>query len=209
VVSSYNGRFSWDVFISYANVDDRPTGENGPGWVDRFVRELISSLDALSGRRNQVRILRDVELRRPEHFSDTLDRHVQNSAVLLTLVSPGFVESAFCQRELSLFKSACRTDGIGLTSAGGYSRIVPVRLSSRASLPLEGSVLSEVVGHEIVDADRPFLPMAPSDPAFRARVGDIALDVLEILKDVAGAEHGERPAHRGWLSAAARPSAAP
>lgn len=203
MVNSYNGRFRWDVFISYASVDDRPIREDGPGWVERFVQELTGSLDALSGRRDQVRILRDAELRKPEHFSDALDRHVQDSAVLLALVSPGFVESAFCQRELSLFRSACRTDGVGLMSAGGYRRVIPVRLSSRASMPLPGSILSEVVGHAMVDEGRPFVPIAPSDPLFRVRVGEVALDVLEILKDIAGVTGAERAAHRGWLSAAA------
>ena len=96
-------RSGWDVFVSYAWVDDEPQ-INDVRWVERFTDTLIASLDVRAGRKDMVRVFRDTQMHRTKRVSESLEQAVQTSGVLLALLSPGFLQSVNCQRELSLFK---------------------------------------------------------------------------------------------------------
>ena len=53
---SYLPSFDYDLFISYAHVDNQPGGKRG--WVHRFQDELVLRLDRRLGRIGAAKICR-------------------------------------------------------------------------------------------------------------------------------------------------------
>jgi energy-coupling factor transporter ATP-binding protein EcfA2 len=200
-MSAYSGNYRWDVFVSYASVDNVPMGGN-LGWVDEFVTALSHSLDTLSGRRDQVKVFKDTTLRREERFSEALDRDVQSSAVFLALLSHGFRNSPFCQRELHLFTSAASRGRTGITSPGGSQRVLPVRLVGRKIVD-GGPPLSEVIGHDFTEGDDANFPITERSPEFYIRIQQLAVGIMSILDDLRTySADGRNPS--GWLTGTAQ-----
>ena len=201
-MSAFAGDYRWDVFVSYASVDNVPMSGRSLGWVDEFVTALSHSLDTLSGRRDQVKIFKDTTLRGEERFSEALDRDVQSSAVFLALLSHGFKNSPFCQRELHLFTSAASHGRTGITSAGGLQRILPVRLVGRKVVD-GGPPLSEVIGHDFTERDDANFPVTERSPEFYSRVQQLAVGIMNILDDLRTYSADSRD-RSGWLTGTAR-----
>jgi energy-coupling factor transporter ATP-binding protein EcfA2 len=200
-MSAYAGEYRWDVFVSYASVDNVPMGSS-LGWVEEFVTALSYSLDALSGRRDQVRIFKDTTLRREERLSEALDRDVQSSAVFLALLSHGFKNSPFCQRELHLFTGAATRGTTGITSPGGLQRVLPVRLVGRSVVD-GGPPLSEVIGHDFTEGDDANFPVTARSPEFYSKVQQLAVGIMSILDDLKNYPTASGRLS-GWLTGTAR-----
>ena len=91
-----------DVFISYATVNERP--EN---WVTRFKVQFAKLLDEAFGRVGASKVWIDNNLRGSEPFDEQLVEEVQQSAVLLIVMSRGWLKSEWCKKELEIFHKAC------------------------------------------------------------------------------------------------------
>jgi hypothetical protein len=189
--------YQWDAFVSYGHVDDTAR-DASPGWVTQFSEELERSLSVLTGRPDSVRLFRDTALRRDDRFSIALDHHLQSSATLIAIVSPGFDASVFCQRELAMFEGAVRREGnCGTLNCG--QRIVPVRLNSSAGIR---PIFSEVEGHDFADPGSAF-PIDPEGSDFVRKVREVAIELVRILDQVA-IRAAESEAATPWLSPAER-----
>ena len=58
----YIPNYDYDLFISYAHVDNKTAIEDTPGWVDQFQTCLEVSLEKRVGRVGKVKIWRDKKL---------------------------------------------------------------------------------------------------------------------------------------------------
>lgn len=92
-----------DVFVSYAHVDDEPVPGQTEGWVTSFVRTLNWRLRQLCGRPDDLSIWMDRELARTVNFSDQIIESLHDTAVLLIVLSPGYVSSNWCKKERDTF----------------------------------------------------------------------------------------------------------
>ncbi len=91
----------FDVFVSYAHVDNEiPLGAS-KGWVTTLADELEKVLRRLLGRPPSV--FMDHKLAGNEAVTPALHTHLRNSRVLLLVMSPGYQRSRWCQRELTTF----------------------------------------------------------------------------------------------------------
>src|SRR6266705_2638994 len=90
-----------DVFVSYAHIDDESVEEGQPGWVATLHRVLQVRLAQLLGK--EPRIWRDLKLQGNDVFGDTLVERLPRVAVLVSVLSPRYVRSEWCQRELNEF----------------------------------------------------------------------------------------------------------
>jgi hypothetical protein len=179
LVSGYTN----DVFISYSHIDNQPVGGTG-GWVDVFHEHLQNFVNVHLGRRTSV--WRDKRLTGAEVFSDEIEQQLRSSAVLVSVVSPGYMQSEWCNRELLGFIKAAH-DG-GNLQVGNLQRVVKV-----LRLPVERSVLppllDEVLGGQFYRVDpasgraRDLLLDSSADAlqVFRARVDDVAQDLSRLL----------------------------
>ena len=199
LVSGYDN----DVFISYSHIDNQPFGDPGGGWVEIFHEHLQNFVNVHIGRRTQV--WRDKRLTGAEIFSDEIEQQLRSSAVLVSVISPAYLRSEWCNRELVGFTKAAQDRGS--LRVGNLQRVVKVlRLPvERSALP---PLLDEVLGAQFYRVDpaseraRDLLldPAGDARQVFRARVDDVAHDLSRLLGAMAtsgGAVAAAPPAPAG------------
>ena len=177
-----------DVFISYSHIDNQAFGDPGGGWVDIFHSHLQNFVNVHVGRRTDV--WRDRRLTGAEVFAAEIEQQLQRSAVLISVVSPGYVQSEWCNRELVAFTNAAQSRGD--LRVGNLQRVVKVlRLPvERSALP---ALLDEALGAQFYRVDpasgraRDLLldPASDALQLFRARVDDVAQDLARLLTAMA------------------------
>jgi hypothetical protein len=94
--------YEYDVFLSYAHIDNEPVIEGDPGWVDFFEGLLRGRLRVRLGSA-EVRIFRDPRLQLLGEFSEQLVQTLNSSAAFIGILSPRYVESDWCIREIEKF----------------------------------------------------------------------------------------------------------
>jgi hypothetical protein len=102
-----------DVFISYGSLDDATIAGNDGGWITIFENDLRARVNQVLGER--ARIWRDKNELRGNADLETLRRVLHNTGTILTVVSPSFIKSDWCKREVQFF---CEADGGRLNSPG-------------------------------------------------------------------------------------------
>jgi hypothetical protein len=92
----------YDLFVSYAHSHDEiPAGARN-GWVTTLVEELNKVLRRKLGS-SGARIWMDHQLAANANVLDTLLTTLRSSRILLLVMSPGYHQSVWCQRELGNF----------------------------------------------------------------------------------------------------------
>jgi hypothetical protein len=116
-------RFEEDALISYGHIDNKPLEDEERGWVDNLHERLEYRLGELLGHR--PRIWRDPRLPGNVYFADTLADRLAKTCVLVSVLSPGYLHSAWCMGELREFCRAAAASG-GVQLAGGRLRVFKV-----------------------------------------------------------------------------------
>ena len=94
-------KFANHVFISYARIDNETTEDDEPGWVDRFHRSLKAFLSTAIG--EEPVIWRDPQLRGNEALAEGIEQQLPNTALLVSILSPRYLVSEWCLREIEEF----------------------------------------------------------------------------------------------------------
>jgi hypothetical protein len=176
-----------EIFISYAHEDNLSPFLEEEGWVTAFHRALEVNLGQLVGRQLRPSIWRDSKLKGNDEFDGELVARLAKAAVLVCVVSPSYLGSDWCRRELQLFLQAGATGGL----RGGKARLfkvvkTPVKLEI---LPVE---MQKVIGYNFfkVDPERDtFMPLDPAiDRALRRdywlKLNDLAQDMSQLLRSL-------------------------
>jgi hypothetical protein len=189
--------FENDIFISYAHIDNLPLAEGQRGWVEDFHRSLQIRLQQLLGA--ELNVWRDKKLQGNDYFDDTLIHRFPRIAVLVSILSPRYLQSEWCLRELREFVNAAQqTGGLRLGDRSRIFKIVKTHVP-RQQHPAE---LQPLLGYEFYQVDqatgrpREFL-LDSRDEALRdywAKLEDVAYDIHEMLKTIrAGGAGGSAP----------------
>ncbi len=177
------------VFISYTHIDDQPFGPDQLRWVSHFHEQLDNRVDQLFG--GAVTVWRDEKLQGNDVFAETLKEQLGQVAVLVSVCSPRYLNSEWCQRELDEFLNAA--EARGGVQVGTRSRVFKVL---KTPIPLEETPqqLTPLLGYEFYeDAEgaRPREFLLNPDPEerwkFYARVDDLANDIANLLQEIAAA----------------------
>jgi TIR domain len=91
-----------DLFISYSHIDNRPWGAGQHRWVSAFHNELETRLQMLLGR--DVRVWRDDKMNGNDELTDRIGSELRRSRAFLSIISPRYLRSDWCIRELRLFQ---------------------------------------------------------------------------------------------------------
>ena len=177
--------FDQDIFISYAHLDNLPLAEGLDGWVETLHKRLKILLGQLLG--EEVSIWRDRKLQGNDIFADTLVENVSKAAVLVSVLSPRYVKSEWCLRELEEFSRGAARSG-GLT-VGDKSRVFKV-VKTHVPLPEHPAGGRDLLGYEFFEYDaergraKEFSPeVAPQrDPRYWAALDDLAWDIKLTLE---------------------------
>jgi hypothetical protein len=205
--------FENDVFVSYAHIDDQSPIEGQKGWISSFHRALEIRLGQLRGK--TPRIWRDPKLTGNDLFSDRIVDRLPRAATLVSVLSPRYVRSDWCTRELREFLDASERSG-GLRVADKI-RVFKV-VKTPVPLDQHPSELRQVLGYEFYTTEqstgRPRELGQAGDPDLQrqywARLDDLAHDISDLLAaldDDAGAPPGRAAgAGAGAGGAAAAPA---
>lgn len=119
--------FKYDFFISYSHIDNEESNPRMTGWVEKFYNELNVQLRRSIGTR-QISLWWDNK-RLSGHiaFDDEIKMALENSAILICLNSPSFINSDYCRKELQCFHRHASGDNYGL-KLNNRSRIFNVKL---------------------------------------------------------------------------------
>ncbi len=99
-----------DLFVSYAHCDNETPRGADAGWVSTLVDELQKMLRRKLGGAG-ARIWRDGELAPQMPVTEELLRRVSRSRTMLLVLSPGYCQSPWCQRELATFAARAAAQG--------------------------------------------------------------------------------------------------
>ncbi|MEW5804520.1 MAG: toll/interleukin-1 receptor domain-containing protein [bacterium] len=100
--------YEHDIFISYAHVDDEPIPGAEEGWVSTLVGGLKTLLAQRLGRSDTFSLWMDYRLSLHEPITPELLSTIEHSAVLVVILSPGYLASEWCQRERNTFLQMVR-----------------------------------------------------------------------------------------------------
>lgn len=110
---AYLPQYEYDIFVSYAHVDDDPLPGANEGWVSTLVRSLKTRLAQKLGRSDAYSLWMDHELFGSEPVSSQILGKLHRAAMLVVVLSPGYVASAWCRRERDAFLRVVREHGSG------------------------------------------------------------------------------------------------
>lgn len=122
--------FQNDVFISFTHIDN-PRIMKQEGWVSRFHDALEPLLSTRLG--TPARIWRDRDLRDGDVLSKKVIDELRRSAIMLSIVTPRYLNSGWCQREVDEFSDHAKNTG-GMI-VGNAQRLVPV-----VKTPIDGPI---------------------------------------------------------------------
>ncbi len=198
--------FDDSVFISYSHADNAPFGiELGHGerrWVTFMSEELARRLRQVSG--DETSVWRDPKLQGNDVFADELEDRLAQCAVLVSVCSPRYLNSEWCQRELEAFvEAASSTGGLELGTKSRVFKVVktPIERDEQPP-PLEPLLGYEFYGVEPDGGIREFLLMPQPDGLvlFFQRLDDLVQDIARLLAEMEGNEDTEPTATAVFLA---------
>jgi hypothetical protein len=178
--------FEQNLFISYAHIDDQPLSPGEKGWITRFHATLKAILSMRLGR--EAKIWRDEKLQGNDVFSNEIVAQFRQSAVLISVVTPRYLNSEWCTREAREF---CQTaDKTGGLLVGNKSRVfkvikTPVDNREAESLPAH---MKDLIGFEFFAyKDGAPLELGPDfgpeySQLYLQKVALLAQDITQLLK---------------------------
>jgi hypothetical protein len=183
---AYVPNYEYDVFISYARIDNEPVSGQKP-WVTTFHRDLDRALKQRLGLRRGLAILFDQQGLETGHQVDALLEKARRSAVLVSIVSPAYVvPGEWTLRELEAF----------ISSGNSHERrVFPVEL-----IPLDGEEDYPEIFRQV--NRRAFWrrkggtsakPLEPGQAAYGDMVQDLADEIRRQLSDMADGAAAEEP----------------
>lgn len=176
--------FEYDIFISYAHVDNLTAASDEIGWVELFHKYLEIELWQRVGKAEGVKIWRDHSLDGSQFFDETIQDKLNSSFLFLALTSPGYFGSDYCQKELKYFYERAESDSIGI-KIGDRSRIFNVLLRNipHEEWPPEYGKTSGFSFHEAENSDQLGEPLEPTSDLFRVQLKKLKESICNALDE--------------------------
>ena len=179
--------YEYDLFISYAHIDDlNPFGEER-GWIDLLHERLSVLLAQALG--YEPRIWRDGHrLQGNDELSGAIGAGVTRSLLLVPVISPRYVQSDWCNREMEAFHAAQAQQGPLPGSPGFRSRVFKVVTTPLPEhlLEREPHQIRNLIGYQFYGEDETsgvlteFSP-APTDKQYWRTLNRLVADIKQTL----------------------------
>ena len=173
--------FEHDIFISYSHDDNEPGG-----WIAQLHQGIESWVLKLTGKKPKV--WRDQKMDGIDFFDERIEENLIKAALLVAVMSPPYMNSEWCQKELNQFLATAREQG--RLRIGNKARVVKVIKNPipREAHPLE---LQNVLGYEffrVIDSasgktrelNRVFGP--EDEHLYNAKLYDLVFDLGKLLE---------------------------
>src|SRR5271157_1313056 len=179
--------FEKQVFISYAHLDNEPLTPNQQGWISRFHASLSAMLSMRLGRKAEI--WRDVKLQGNDIFADEIVSQFPKTALLVSVLTPRYVESEWCTREVKEFcKSAEPSGNLVVDNKTRVIKVIKIPVDNEEALPL---VMKLALGYPFYVFDEQQTPLE-LDPAyggefsqkFNLKMAKLAFDIAQLIKQI-------------------------
>lgn len=177
--------FEKDLFISYSHIDNEPLTPGQKGWVTRFHKSLETLLNMRMG--GVSKIWRDDKLTGDDVFSAEIVDQFSQTAVMVSVLSPRYIESDWCTKEMREFcEKAKLSGGVVVHNKARVYKVVKTPFESYDPLP---KVVRTVLGYDFFITDDKGYPVE-LDVAFdekfaqdyNRKVNQLAWDIARFLK---------------------------
>jgi hypothetical protein len=184
--------FEKHLFISYAHIDNQPLTREQTGWISRFHSTLEALLSMRLGQ--SAKIWRDDKLKGNDVFAEEIVEQFRHTAVLVSVLTPRYLNSPWCTREVREFcERAERSGGLIVDNKARVFKVLKAPVETQEALP---PVVKDVLGYEFFTIE----DGAPLelDPAYgekfaqdyNRKVGKLAWDVAQLVKRLEGTGAG-------------------
>ena len=171
---------AYDIFISYAHVDNKPLPGVEHGWVTNFVEALKITLAKEMGRNDKFSLWMDYEKLRGNHaLTPEIHGVVAEAQALVLFLSKPYLESTWCLEELKTFITEHEEKGAG--------RIFPVCVAPVEEEPEALQDLfkyklwvTDEVGHRTLGDPQP----DPTERDYYTQLRALCRDLAETLSGV-------------------------
>ncbi len=190
-----------DVFISYAHIDDQALTEGQKGWITQFHRILEMRLGQLLG--EKPTIWRDQKLQGSDVFDDKIVNAFREAKVMISIMSPRYMKSEWCLKELNEFYKAASDGGsIKVGEKARIFKVIKTPIDARDIPEHIPQVLQSILGFEFFDFDPDTGRLVEYDEAFGerarqnyfSRIYDLAYEICDLLKNYQSGTPGALPA---------------
>ncbi len=190
---AYVPGYQHDVFVSYAHIDNEPLVGAAEGWVSTLVRNLETVLrQKLGDRERRLDVWMDHELTGNRPFAGDIQAALERTAILLVILSPGYLSSDWCREERDTFRRLVSSRA----HAGSRVFVVHRDRIDRQGLPTE---FDGLLGYRFwVEDGQARIPRTlgvpvptPAELEYYSRVNQLALEVADELRRIA--EGGASP----------------
>ncbi|MFN7927194.1 MAG: toll/interleukin-1 receptor domain-containing protein [Blastocatellia bacterium] len=137
-----------EIFISYTHTDNAPLADGVEGWIDLLHQRLSIRLRQLLGR--EVGIWRDKKMGGNDDFSTEIFERLSDAAILVAVLSPSYLTSQWCPRELREFcRYAENNGGVRINNKSRVFKVVKTYLPRHRHPP----EMQDSLGYEFFDYD--------------------------------------------------------
>src|ERR1017187_2810475 len=177
-----------DIFISYAHLDNEPALKGQDGWISSFHRALEVRVGQLLGR--APRIWRDPKLDGNDVFSDAIVSQLPEVAVLVTVLSPRYLKSEWCRKQVATFWQGCgATGGTVIGTKSRVLKVIKTPVADDDDPPELKLIFQPLLGDPFFKLERATGRAREFDPAFGQealaeywrRLDDLAQDIAALL----------------------------
>jgi hypothetical protein len=176
-----------DVFISYAHIDNQPLDADQQGWITELNRRLKIRLSEFLG--EDAKIWRDPKLGGNDEFAAEIEEKLRSSKILVSVLSPRYIKSDWCRRELHNFYEAYQQKN-ALKVNNKYRIFNVIKLP----IPLERypEEVRPMLGFEFFEQDPStgrtnlYEPDLGKDNSikFQLKLDDMAREITELLENL-------------------------
>jgi hypothetical protein len=165
-----------DVFVSYARSDNQPIREDH-GWVSFFKEKLEQLVNEELGGLGEADIFIDYDGVAPnEPVEESILEALRGSAIILALISPGYFQSEWCEREIRDFRKRMEDE------AGPDNRIFFLKLRNFSYEDHE-ELFPNKIGYNFFGENGAIKQDSDSD-AFWDELFRLRMDVVKVLKSL-------------------------
>jgi len=190
----YLSRFQADFFVSYGHLDNKPVTADEQRWIDRFHADLENRVSEYLG--VPVAVWRDNYLNGNHDFAEEIELKLKNAAAMVPVVSPRYLKSEWCERELNAFVRAAESSG-GV-KIGTRSRLLKA-IKTQVEVKDQPDVMRPWLGYEFYRVDQngrprelPYWDPEPdAEKKCLEKLDDLAYDLHLLLKDMKAQEEVE------------------
>ena len=176
--------YNIDLFISYAHIDNQPLAADKTGWISRFHESLDTLLSMRLGK--SVRIWRDDKLQGNDRFADEITDQFDRTAILVSVLSPRYLKSEWCNREVDEFCKRAQNQ-LFVEQKARVFKIFKAPVDTEDTLP---AIMQELLGYEFFIFEDG-VPMELDDiygqqygQGFNRKVSKLAFEIAELLKQL-------------------------